>query len=149
MTHYELLVIPRGLHVATIVSAGRSAMSRAAVSVLVFGLYMLGQGALLLVAPNLLLTLLGFAPALDVWPRVAGIALMVLGLYYLAAARGEWAPFFRVTVAGRTFQLLAFIGLVGAGLVSPRILGTAGLEFVSGLWTLFALRQTAGRTAER
>lgn len=116
-------------------------MSRAAVSVFVFGLYMLGQGALLLVAPNLLLALLGFAPSIEVWPRVAGIAVMVLGLYYVAAARGEWAGFFGVTVLGRTFQLLAFGGLVAAGLVSPRILGTAGLEFLSGLWTLMALRK--------
>jgi hypothetical protein len=80
-----------------------------------------------------------------VWPRVAGIAVVVLGLYYLAAARGEWAPFFRVTILGRTFQFIAFIGLVTAGLVSPRILGTAGLEFLSGVWTWLALRQTAAK----
>ncbi len=115
-------------------------MSAAARSVLVFGLYMLGQGALLLLAPNLLLSLLGFAPANDVWPRAAGIAVMVLGLYYVAASRGEWTPFFRLTVVGRTFQLVAFVGLVVAGLGSPRLLGTAGLEFAAGVWTWLALR---------
>lgn len=124
---------------------GRS-MSPAAVSVFAFGLYMLGQGLTLLIAPNLLLSLLGFAPALEVWPRVAGIAVIVLGMYYVAAARGGWVPFFRMTVVGRTFQLAAFAGLVAAGLISPRILGTAGLEFASGLWTLGALRAMARQT---
>ncbi len=116
---------------------------RAATSVLVFGLYMLGQGAALLVAPNVLLGLLGFAPALDVWARVTGIALMVLGLYYVAASRGEWTPFFRLTVVGRTFQFVAFGGLVLAGLAPLGLLATSGLELCSGVWTFLALRRDA------
>jgi hypothetical protein len=119
-------------------------VTAAARSVLVFGVYMLGQGALLLFAPNVLLTLLGFAPSIDVWPRAAGIAVLVLGLYYVAASRGEWTPFFRLTVVGRTFQLVAFVGLVLAGLGPPRLLGTAGLEFASGVWTWLALRGQSG-----
>jgi hypothetical protein len=118
-------------------------VSGAARSVLVFGVYLLGQGALLFAAPNLLLTLLGFEASAEVWPRAAGVAVMVLGLYYLAAARGEWTPFFRVTVAGRTFQLAAFAALVVAGVASPRLLATSGLEFASGVWTFWALRRGA------
>jgi hypothetical protein len=115
-------------------------MSRAALSIFCFGLYMLGQGALLLTVPNFLLGLFGFAPSLEFWPRAVGISLCVLGGYYVLAARAELVPFFRWTVLGRSFQLLCFAACVLAGLVSARILATAGVEFLSGLWTWQALR---------
>ncbi|MDX2009525.1 MAG: hypothetical protein SFW67_05015 [Myxococcaceae bacterium] len=111
----------------------------AAKSVLVFGVYMLGQGTVLLGAPNLLLEPLGLGRTVEFWPRAVGISLLVLGFYYVLAARQGLVAFFRLTVLGRTFQLIAFIGCVLAGVVTWRILPTALLEALAGGWTFWAL----------
>jgi hypothetical protein len=44
---------------------------------------MLAQGAILVAAPNLLLEPLGLGRSVEVWPRTVGVALVVLGLYYV------------------------------------------------------------------
>jgi hypothetical protein len=116
-------------------------MNRAALSILVFGLYLLVQGALLLLAPNLLLSLFGLPPAQDVWPRAVGWALMALGFYYLQSARANVRLFFGWTVWVRSAQFVVFIGLVLAGLAKPVLLLTSGFEFVAGLWTPWELRR--------
>lgn len=116
-------------------------MSAAATSVMAFGAYMGVQGLWLLLSPDSLLALLGLPPSADVWPRVCGIALLVLGGYYAAAARAGLEPFFRFTLVGRTFQWVCFAGLVIAGLAPPPLLATSTLEFASALWTLAALRR--------
>lgn len=117
-------------------------MNYAAKTVFTFGLYMLGQGAILLLVPNLLLGIVGLPLASEVWVRVVGIAVTVLGFFYVMAARENFHPFFRWTLISRTFQLLAFIGLVVTDLTSPIVLAFAGIEFLSGVWTYFALKQS-------
>jgi hypothetical protein len=115
-------------------------MTHSAKSVFAFGSYMFGQGLILLVAPAVLLKLLGLPEATEPWPRVVGIALVVLGLYYVLAARGNWVPFFKATLIGRTVQLVCFIALVTAGVAPAILLGTAGLEFAAAVWTFLALK---------
>jgi hypothetical protein len=55
--------------------------SRAAQSVLIFGVYMILilQGATLMLTPNLLLGILGLPLETCVWPRAVGWALIALG----------------------------------------------------------------------
>lgn len=116
-------------------------MSRVALSVLVFGIYMLIQGSLLLLAPNFLLDLFGLPPAQDVWPRVAGLALLALAFYYIQSARADHRDFFVWTVMFRSFQFAVFVGLVVTGLGQPILILTSGVEFAAGLWTWFELRR--------
>lgn len=115
-------------------------MSYSAKTILVFGVYMLLQGAVLLVAPNVLLRLVQIPETTEIWVRTTGIAVIVLGFYYVSAARADLKQFFRWTVYMRTFQLLAFIALVVLGMGKPILLAFAGTEFLSGIWTLLALR---------
>ena len=117
-------------------------MSRAAFSVLVFGLYMLGQGTLLLLFPDFLLGLLGLPLAQDVWPRAAGLALLALAFYYVQSARAEYRPFFGWTVQFRSFQFVVFVVLVALGLGKPILLLTAGVELLAGVWTWLELRRS-------
>jgi len=113
----------------------------AARSVLVFGVYMLVQGAVLVTVPNVLLEPLGLGHSDEVWPRAAGVALLVLGLYYALAARTGLVPFFRFTVLGRALQLVVFTGLVVAGVASWRMLPTSVFEAASAVWTFVELRR--------
>lgn len=116
-------------------------MSAAARSILAFGVYMMGQGLVMVVAPDLLLGLFGFPPVQDVWPRVVGWALMVLGYYYVRAALRGLTDFFRWTVGVRIAQFGFFLAIVLTGLVKPTMLAFSGFELLMGLWTGYALRQ--------
>lgn len=76
-------------------------MSHPGKSVFVFGLYMLVLGAALVLAPNLLLPLFGFALTDEVWIRVMGQLALYLGVYYVWAGYTERREFMALTVAIR------------------------------------------------
>jgi hypothetical protein len=118
-------------------------MTSAARSVFVFGWFLLGEGALLFVAPNLLFAAFGLPTTVEFWPRAIGVALCVFGLYYVLCARAELLPFFRFTVVGRTLQFAAFVLCVVLGWITPRILLVSGFELLAGMWTLWELRLKA------
>lgn len=118
-------------------------MSRAAVSLAVFGSYLVVLGVLLASAPNLVLRPFGFAPAEEPWVRVLGCVVGTLGAYYLAAARQEVAPLFRWSVWGRGVVFVAFGGLVTAGLAPPMLVLFGVVDLAAALWTHLALRADA------
>jgi hypothetical protein len=117
-------------------------MSPAVISVFIFGLYMAGEAAILLIAPNVLFTLFGLPLTQEVWARVVGVALAVFAYYYIQAARQEMKPFFVITTHGRALQFVLFVGLVVAGIGQPMLMLFAGIELASGIWTWFALRHS-------
>jgi hypothetical protein len=75
-----------------------AAMSRAAMSMFVFGIYLLVLGPALVVAPAFLTGLFGLDAPQEVWIRVLGAIITILGFYYLFAARHETKDFFWMTV---------------------------------------------------
>ncbi len=115
-------------------------MSRAAKTILVFGIYCLAVGAVLTLVPNLLLAGLGLEPTREPYIRALGVVLLTLGFYYIAAARAEAVVFFRWTLWGRPFVLAAFIGLALAGAAPPIIILFGVVDAAAALWTALALR---------
>ena len=115
-------------------------MDRAARSVFVFGIYLVLLGLGLLLFPNPLLTLFGFEPVPDIWIRVVGQLVLVLGLYCLAAARTGTAAFYRWSVAARLATFLVFTAFVSLGLAKPMLLLFAFIDLAGATWTIFALR---------
>ena len=77
-------------------------MSRSAVSVFVFGIYLLLLGAVLVIVPNVLLTVFFVPPTNEVWIRVVGMLILFLGVYYVLAAHAELRQFFPWTVYVRS-----------------------------------------------
>lgn len=116
-------------------------MSKSAQSVLAFSIYLLLVGPGLLLAPNFLLGLLGIAPTQEVWIRVIGMLAIILGYYYLAAARGESRAFFAATVHGRFAVLGFFAAFVVLGLGPPALLVFGFVDAVGGLWTAVCLKR--------
>ena len=115
-------------------------MSRAARSVAAFGVYCIVVGIILIANPNLLLAAVGLPPTREVYIRVLGVVVLVLGLYYLEAARAEAVAFFRWTTWGRPIAFAVFGALVLLGL-APRVLLLFGCVDAAGaLWTARALR---------
>jgi hypothetical protein len=123
-------------------------MSRAAFSVTAFGIYLIGEGALLIALPNLLLSLFGMPAALDVWIRVTGLAVVILGYFYTRCGLANMRQFFELSLHTRSFQFAFFIVLVALQFISPMILLVSGVELASAVWTLLALRADKNRESE-
>ncbi|MCR5885072.1 hypothetical protein LRS03_20285 [Rhizobacter sp. J219] len=119
-------------------------MSPAARSLQAFGFYLCVLGPGLLVAPGPLLAPFGIAAPQEVWVRVAGLLALVIGAYYLVAARHEFVPLMQASVVARFGVLVVFTGLVlGAG--APLALIAFGLvDAAAAVWTALALRRSHG-----
>jgi len=115
-------------------------MSRAALSAFVWGVYLIIAGLGLLLVPNFVLPLLGFATTAEGWVRVLGLLASILGMYYVFSARWNIVPFFQLTVAGRIAFMAGCIGLVISGLMSPSLLIFGGLDAIGAIWTWLSLR---------
>jgi hypothetical protein len=118
-------------------------MTAAARSVAVFGWYLLALGAGLLAAPDLMLELFARPPATDPWLRVVGLVVIVLGLYYLSAARAEVTVFFRWTTWGRPLAAAVLLALAAAGTLPRFVVLLAAADVAGAAWTWATLR---GRT---
>lgn len=141
---YQIANSPRADHLGGLLKTPwiNPAGSRAALSVFVFGAYMIAQGIVLMLLPNLLLGVFGLPPAVDAWPRVVGWALAALGFYYIQSARANLTSFFAWTVPVRVLQFGFFVVIVLSGLIKPSILLVSGLELLAGVWTFLELRRT-------
>ena len=115
-------------------------MLNVARSITVFGIYLLISGLSLVFIPNVLLPLLGIAPAVEVWIRVVGLLAAILGFYFLYSVRHADRHFFRATLYAR---LMFFTGLalfVIAGWGSPALLAFGLIDLAGAAWTWLALR---------
>jgi hypothetical protein len=118
-------------------------MSRAGVSLAVFGGYLIVLGLLLAAAPNAVLGAFGFPPPSDPWVHVLGCVVFTLGGYYVAAARQEVTPLFGWSVRGRAVVFVAFGGLVAAGIAPPMLALFGTVDLAAAAWTHLALRADA------
>lgn len=116
-------------------------MSKAAISLRVFSLYMFVLGLILVLAPNLFLRLFGIPQTHEIWIRIVGMLVLILGYYDFMASRTEDAAFFRWSVHVRLFAagLLALFVMSG---LAPTILILFGLiDAVAAIWTALSLKQ--------
>ena len=116
-------------------------MSPAARSLQVFGAYLLALGAVLVLAPNLLLALFGFPSTGEVWIRVVGMLVAFLGVYDWLAARAELRAFFAWSVPVRLSVPVFFTAFVALGLAPPVLLLFGAVDAAAAVWTWIALRR--------
>jgi hypothetical protein len=115
-------------------------MSKSALSVFVFGLYLLVLGIVLLLVPNFLLGLFSLPSTTEVWIRVVGTLVLFLSFYYTQAARKEMTDFFKWTVYVRSSLILFFAVFVLLGFVKPQLILFGGVDLLGAIWTGYALR---------
>jgi hypothetical protein len=111
--------------------------------VFVFAVYLYVLGAVLVVMPNTLLRVFTVPATSEVWIRVVGMLVLILGFYYSQTARKGLDDFFGLTVIGRTAVLLFFIAFVIAGFAPPVLILFGVIDFAAAMWTAFALRSQA------
>ncbi len=115
-------------------------MSKGALSVFVFGLYLLVLGIVLIVVPNFLLGLFSLPGTTEVWIRVVGMLVLILFFYYTQAARKEFTDFFRFTVYARASVIVFFIAFVLLGFADPPLILFGVVDLLGAIWTALALR---------
>ena len=115
-------------------------MTAAARSVFVFGVYLVLLGVALMLAPNLVLAPFGFAPTSEVWIRVAGSLVAIIGFFFLVAARHELTAFFRASLFARPFLFVSLCVYVLLGLAPPQLILFGVVDLAGAAWTFLALR---------
>ncbi len=117
-------------------------MSRSAVSVSVFGIYLAVLGLVLLTVPNLLLALFAMPSTDQVWIRVVGMLILFLGFYYYQAAHKEMTDFFRWSVYLRSTVIVFFAGFVLLGFANPPLILFGLFDLLGAIWTALSLRSS-------
>jgi hypothetical protein len=115
-------------------------VSRAATSILVFGVYVMVMGVLLLTIPNVLLGVVEYPTTGEVWIRVLGVVTLSLGYYYVVAGRNELTSFFRASLFTRPSLILFFAIFVALGMAKPVLVAFGLIDLLAAVWTGLALR---------
>jgi hypothetical protein len=115
-------------------------VSKSAVSLFVFGVYMFIVGLIMLVIPNFFLSLVGIPTTTEIWIRMAGMLIFILSFYYMISARWELKQFFLLSVYGRG-SLIVFVTIfVLMGLGKPVMILFGFFDLLGAIWTALALR---------
>ncbi|WP_242342717.1 hypothetical protein [Anaeromyxobacter terrae] len=116
-------------------------MSAVARSLVVFGWYLVVFGVLLALVPNPVLAVFGLPPTDEVWIRVVGVLVSIIGYYNVRLGRADFLPYARLTVHARVSVLVFLVAFVLAGLVKPIVILVGAIDFAGALWTAAALRR--------
>jgi len=118
-------------------------VSKAAISVFVFSIYLFVLGLVLVAFPNALLSLFRIPETTEVWIRVVGMLVLIIGYYYTTAAQSDLTPFLRATVYGRFAVLGFFVAFALAGFAPPVLILFGVIDAVAATWTGYALRASS------
>jgi len=126
---------------------GGARMSYPAKTVFVFGCLTVALAAGFVLIPNRVLGLLLLPPTMEVWIRVAGVPMLVLGASALIAGRSELRPYITWSVPLRASGFLVLGAFVLAGLTQPGLWILGVINLAGALWTWSALRSGSQRPA--
>jgi len=116
-------------------------MSKSAITLFVFGVYMLVLAGALIFVPNMLLSTFSIQPTNEIWIRVTGMLVLFLGIYDVSAAKGRWNDFIALSVPLRMYVIIFFTGFILL-LDAPKMLLLFGaVDFVFAFWTWLVLVQ--------
>ncbi len=116
-------------------------MSKATFSARVFAIYVFAVSTLLVVAPNVLLSVFGIAPTHEVWVRLVGVLAFNIGIYAWVCAGVRL--FLEASVYTRALVCASSIVFALLGLVSPLIVLFGLVDLAGGIWTWLALKADA------
>ena len=117
-------------------------MDVAALTMLVFGMVIVGSGLTGLLAPQLLLTVLGITDAgsaTQLFLMGTSQASLAMGLYYILASVNGTRVFFQWSVPLRIINFMVFAAMIPLGIAPMQWLLVAGLELAGALATTIAL----------
>ncbi|HEV2237307.1 MAG TPA: hypothetical protein VGR57_11665 [Ktedonobacterales bacterium] len=120
-------------------------MSRAAVSNLVWGIYLVLLSLTLFAIPDVILKVVGLEPHKDVWIYVVALLAFNLSLFFFANVRTESVPGFWASVGARSLTAVTLVVLAVLHLTRVNLVGFSVPDARGATWTALALRAD-GRT---
>jgi hypothetical protein len=118
-------------------------MTRPAFSVFVFSVYLYVLGIVLVVSPNVLLAVFRLPETTEVWVRVVGMLVVLIGFYYTTAARNELTAMLRASVVARLSVLVFFVAFVVVGFAPPVLIVFGLIDAAAAIWTGWELRNAS------
>jgi hypothetical protein len=117
-------------------------MSPGARTIVPVGVYALVVGATVMIRPNFVLGILGLPPTEEPWIHLMGYFAVVIGAFYLAAARSEADAFISASVPIRVASTVVFLGVAAMWGYWPIAL-FAVPDAAGAAWTWSVLRRPA------
>ena len=116
--------------------------SSAAVSVFIFGLYLMVLGTIIAIYPAPLLSLAGIEN-FDVVAHLMGMLTAICGYFYTRCGLegAEMEKFFRLTTHTRSVQIIVLTFFVIFVPANPILLGFGFVDLAGCIWTFIALRK--------
>lgn len=116
-------------------------MNKSTLSIVIFGVYMSILGLLFITIPNQVMTLFGLEPVTDIWIRIVGLLLVILGFYYFMAIKEKAYNFYKWTVYGRFPIFFVFLGFVLLDLAPPILILFGAFDTGCAIWTGIMLKK--------
>ena len=116
-------------------------LSRADISILIFGIYSLIMGIVLLFISSLVLPLVGLPISNEPWINLLGFVLMCSSYYYIRSAIDENIAFARYTIHTRLTAPLVIIFLVATNKSDRHFISFGVIDGLGGLCTLCELNK--------
>jgi hypothetical protein len=116
-------------------------MTAAAKSIFYFSLYLYVTGITLIFIPNIFLDIIRLPETNEVWIRVVGVLVLLLGFYYHQSAAANTVSFFKLTIPSRLAVLVFFTAFALFNFVSPVLIIFGIIDAVGAAWTWSALKK--------
>ena len=126
-------------------------MDVAALTMLVFGMVIVGSGLTGLLAPQLLLNVLGISESgnsTQLFVMATSQASLAMGLYYILASINETRIFFQWSVPVRIINFMVFAAMIPLGIAPMQWLLVAGLELAGASATAIAMASKSHYTLD-
>jgi hypothetical protein len=107
----------------------------AAKTVQYFSYYLFALAAVLLFAPNMMLSVFQIPETNEVWIRVVGVLVVCIAVYYYAMSALNSIPFLRLTVWVRLWVFAAFLGLWVTGFGPVQLILFGAVDALAAFWT--------------
>ncbi len=116
-------------------------MNRANKSILIFGIYSLVMGIVLLFIPHYILPIFNLPVSGEPWLNLLGFVLMCSSYYYIRSAFSDNTQFAVYTTHTRFAAPLAVAYLILSGKSDWYFLSFGIIDGLGGLWTLYELKR--------
>jgi hypothetical protein len=116
-------------------------MNSVSKSILIFGLYSLMMGIVLLFIPNIILPIFNLPVSGKPWVHLLGFVLMCSSYYYIRSALSGNMPFALYTTHTRFAAPLIVAYLIATGKADWHFVSFGIVDGLGGLWTWFEIKR--------
>jgi hypothetical protein len=116
-------------------------MSKIAFTIRIYSFYLFLMGLGMMLMPNTLLSVFGFAETTEIWIRMLGLFTFTTGIYYFQSAANEQVTFFKSTIIGRIFFFIMTVVFVFVFKQNPMLAAIGSVDLMGALWTLSASKK--------